>query len=168
MAQTAWINHPTLLSATPTGAGTSISYRLDAVSGRAYRVEFFSGAVPDPSGYGEGLTYLGSLNVTASSTPQTFSVTLPTVAVGAYVTATVTELAAAPMTSEFSAAVRVGPPPPAAEVRGRYVFYNNSAFDGRNPGVGAADDAAIATDKQPLLPGQSQTAANVDQLRQGD
>ena len=42
-------------------------------------------------------------------------------------------------------------PPPAAQVVGRHVFYNGSAFDaGPTPG---ADDAAIAFDKQALLPG---------------
>jgi hypothetical protein len=35
-------------------------------------------------------------------------------------------------------------------VTGRYVFYNNSAFDGGNPGADAADDAAIDTGKSAL------------------
>jgi len=39
-------------------------------------------------------------------------------------------------------------------VVGRHVFYNNSAFDGNDPDLGAADNAAIATDKSALLPGQ--------------
>jgi len=47
-----------------------------------------------------------------------------------------------------------------AQVVGRYVFYNNSAFDGNDPAANAADDAAIATDKQALLPGQTATFAN--------
>jgi hypothetical protein len=42
-----------------------------------------------------------------------------------------------------------------AQVRGRYVFYNNSAYDGNDPATGPADDNAIATDKQPLLAGQT-------------
>ena len=37
-------------------------------------------------------------------------------------------------------------------VAARHVFYNNSAFDGRDPAPTAADDNAIAPDKQPLLP----------------
>jgi hypothetical protein len=32
-------------------------------------------------------------------------------------------------------------------VTGRHVFYNNSAFDGRDPAAGATDDTAIATEK---------------------
>jgi hypothetical protein len=45
-------------------------------------------------------------------------------------------------------------------VVGRSVFYNNSAFDGNDPAAGPADDGAIATDKTPLLPGQTASAAN--------
>ena len=37
-------------------------------------------------------------------------------------------------------------------VAGRYVFYNNSAFNGNTPGPGPGDDGAIAVDKQALLP----------------
>lgn len=39
-------------------------------------------------------------------------------------------------------------------VVGRYVFYNNSSFDGNNPQANALDNAAIATDKTALRPGQ--------------
>jgi hypothetical protein len=49
---------------------------------------------------------------------------------------------------------------PAATVMGRRVFYNNSAFDGADPAANSKDDAAIATDKRALLPGQSATFAN--------
>ncbi|MBN2473693.1 MAG: lamin tail domain-containing protein [Pirellulales bacterium] len=47
-----------------------------------------------------------------------------------------------------------------AEVVGRHVFYNRSAFDGNNAAANAQDDNAIAADKQPLLPGQTATFAN--------
>src|SRR5688572_17402633 len=40
-----------------------------------------------------------------------------------------------------------------AVVEGRYVFYNQSAFDGNDPASNASDDAAIAIDKSALLPG---------------
>jgi hypothetical protein len=45
-------------------------------------------------------------------------------------------------------------------VVGRHVFYNNSKFDGDNPAANAADDAAIATGKRALLPGETATFAN--------
>ena len=43
---------------------------------------------------------------------------------------------------------------------GRYVFYNNSAFDGNDPAANTADDGAIATDKTVLLPGHTATSLN--------
>jgi len=45
-------------------------------------------------------------------------------------------------------------------VVGRHLFYNNSAFDGNDPAASAADDAAIATDKQALRVGDVATFAN--------
>ncbi len=47
---------------------------------------------------------------------------------------------------------------PAAVVVGEYLFYNNSAFDGRNPAANADDDGAIAPDKFALRPGDPQAA----------
>ncbi|HUT12474.1 MAG TPA: lamin tail domain-containing protein [Thermoguttaceae bacterium] len=52
-------------------------------------------------------------------------------------------------------------------VVGRHVFYNRSAFDGNNAGADAADDAAIAADKQALLPGHVATFSNYTSFSQG-
>lgn len=49
---------------------------------------------------------------------------------------------------------------PGARVVGRHVYYNNSAFDGLRASIHRTDDAAVATDKQALLPGISASAAN--------
>ena len=46
-------------------------------------------------------------------------------------------------------------------VAGRWVFYNNSMFDGRDRAATVADLAAVATDKQALLPGQVASFANI-------
>ncbi|MCE5269138.1 MAG: lectin like domain-containing protein [Planctomycetaceae bacterium] len=51
----------------------------------------------------------------------------------------------------------------AANVTGRYVFYNNSYYDGG----GKTDDDAIATDKTALLPGQKATFANYTSYSRG-
>ena len=59
------------------------------------------------------------------------------------------------------------PVPVRPRVVGRHVFYNNSAFDGRDPSVNGRDDAAVATDKQALLPGQTGTFANVTSYTRG-
>ena len=54
-----------------------------------------------------------------------------------------------------------------AQVKSRLVFYNNSAFDGNDPTATAADDGAIAPDKQALLPGQTATFANYTSYSRG-
>jgi hypothetical protein len=52
-------------------------------------------------------------------------------------------------------------------VVGRYLFYNDSFFDNYGLGASAADDGAIATDKQALLPGQTATFANYSSYSNG-
>jgi hypothetical protein len=52
-------------------------------------------------------------------------------------------------------------------VAGRYVYYNNSTFDRRDPTGDAVADDAIATDKAALRPGQSATFANVTSYSRG-
>jgi len=49
-----------------------------------------------------------------------------------------------------------------ATIADRHVFYNNSAWD-----AGGDDDAAIGTDKTPLLPGQSPAPANYTNYHHG-
>jgi hypothetical protein len=56
---------------------------------------------------------------------------------------------------------------PVATVAGRHVFYNNSAFDGRSAEATAADDGAVAADKQALLPGQAASFDNVTSYSRG-
>ncbi|MBN2473626.1 MAG: lamin tail domain-containing protein [Pirellulales bacterium] len=57
--------------------------------------------------------------------------------------------------------------PTAARVAGRYVFYNQSSFDGNAAAANAADDNAVATDKEPLLPGGTATFANYTSFSRG-
>ena len=52
-------------------------------------------------------------------------------------------------------------------VSGRHVFYNQSVWDGNDAAAGPADDAAIATDKLPLLPGGDATFANYTSYSRG-
>ena len=54
-----------------------------------------------------------------------------------------------------------------AAVVGRYIFYNNSTFDGNNPAPNRADDNSIAPDKQALLPGTPAQFANITSFWQG-
>ena len=54
-----------------------------------------------------------------------------------------------------------------ATVADRHVFYNNSTFDGNNTAADAADDDAVAPDKEALRPGQLATAANYTSYSRG-
>ena len=54
-----------------------------------------------------------------------------------------------------------------AAVVARQIFYNDSVFDGNDPSANAADDQAIAPDKQPLLPGQTAAFANYTSYSKG-
>jgi hypothetical protein len=54
-----------------------------------------------------------------------------------------------------------------AQVAGRAVFYNQSAFDGNDAAASALDDAAVAVDKRALLPGQTATIANYTSYSRG-
>jgi probable HAF family extracellular repeat protein len=56
---------------------------------------------------------------------------------------------------------------PKAQVQGRHIFYNDSAFDGGNPAANSADDAAIPPDKQVLLPGAAMSQQNVTNYSRG-
>lgn len=54
-----------------------------------------------------------------------------------------------------------------ATVAGRWIFYNNSYFDGNNAAANSSDDAAVATDKQALLPGQIASFVNYTSYSRG-
>ena len=55
-----------------------------------------------------------------------------------------------------------------AAVVGRYLFYDQSKFEGNTAGISASDDAAIATDKTALLSGAgTATIANLSSYSRG-
>lgn len=54
------------------------------------------------------------------------------------------------------------------QVVDRHVFYNQSTFDGNSAAINSSDDAAIAPDKSPLLPGAGQAVlANITSYKRG-
>jgi hypothetical protein len=109
-------NFPVLASASSSATGTTITGTLsNTVPGDTFRLEFFSNTRPDPSGFFEGQTFLGSAQVTTDPTTgnASFTVTLPTpvLAGQGYLTATATDVTpGAPTygdTSEFSGDLNV-------------------------------------------------------------
>ena len=60
-------NFPVLASASSTGGSTIINGSLSSTPNRQFRVEFFSSDVADPTGFGEGKTFLGATSVTTSA-----------------------------------------------------------------------------------------------------
>ena len=99
-------NFPVLVSATSAGS-TTVHGTLNSAANTAYRLEFFASPAADPTGYGEGQTFLGAASVTTDNGGNaSFTVPLDmAVSAGIVVTATATD--PANNTSEFSQAVTV-------------------------------------------------------------
>ncbi len=105
-------NFPVITLASIAAGNVTISGTLNSTASTAFRLEFFSNASCDPSGNGEGQTFLGFTNVTtdgacnASFGPLVFPVPPGQTAI----TATATD--PANNTSEFSACFVVAAPTP--------------------------------------------------------
>ena len=56
-----------LTSVTSGGGMTSIVGTLNSVANTTYRIEFFANDAIDPSGYGEGQSFVGFTNVTTDA-----------------------------------------------------------------------------------------------------
>jgi CSLREA domain-containing protein len=102
-------NSPVIAAVTPGSSTTTVQGTLNSTPSAAFRLEFFSSAHCDPSGFGQGQTFLGFTHVsTDGSGNASFSVPLGIVLpVGTSVAATATD--PANDTSEFS---RCFPPLP--------------------------------------------------------
>ncbi|HVF10105.1 MAG TPA: hypothetical protein VNA16_04845 [Abditibacteriaceae bacterium] len=114
-------NYPGLYSAVSSSTGSSLAIRglLRSAPSTAFRIEFFASPSCDPSGYGEGKTFLGARKVMTGPEGKTpFLATLPTfVAAGQVITATATDPDG--NTSEFSACVPVTSAPSTTAVVAR-------------------------------------------------
>ncbi|MBE9128186.1 MULTISPECIES: S8 family serine peptidase [unclassified Coleofasciculus] len=99
-------NFPVLTSATSSGNSTTIQGTLNSTPNDTFRLEFFSNSSLDPSGYGEGETFLGFQDVTTDSSGNAnFTLNLPEGSVGQFITATATD--PDNNTSEFSQGIGV-------------------------------------------------------------
>src|SRR4029077_14168061 len=103
-------NYPVLTSA---NSAVVIQGSLNSVANKPYRVDFFSSPAADPSGFGEGQTWIGAVNVTTDGSGNAgFNMDFPgSLATGSVVTATATGTGGtgASGTSEFSGARTVVP-----------------------------------------------------------
>src|SRR5262249_51260131 len=93
-----------LTSVSSSSSGTTISGTLQSVASTTFRVEFFANAAADPSGFGQGRTYLGFSTVTTNCSGAgsfTFTLTTPLPTGQTIVSATVTNLTTGD-TSQFS------------------------------------------------------------------
>ncbi|HXE55900.1 MAG TPA: CAP domain-containing protein, partial [Tepidisphaeraceae bacterium] len=152
------LNHPILTALSISPTATTVTGSLNAAASSAFTLEFF--ANPYGTGAFQGKTYLAKTSVnTDANGNATFTATLPVMAAGQTVTATTTDSSGD--TSEFSPAIGV------AGIVGRRIFYNDSALDGINTAISSADDQAIATDKQALLPGATAAFANYTSYSKG-
>ena len=130
-------NFPVLTSAhVDSSTQLTVVGTLNSTASSFFRVEFFSNAVADGSGYGEGQTYLGFVNVTTNAsgnvgfnTPLTASV-----AVGSFVSATATKSNAAftafTDTSEFAQnAVAANAAPTATNLNATETYTEDTALN---------------------------------------
>ena len=101
-------NYPVLATASSSGGNTVINGSLNSAANTTYKIEFFSNSACDPSGFGEGQSFLGSTSVTTNASGDvSFSAVLPvTISNGFAVTATATD--PGNNTSEFSNCVIAG------------------------------------------------------------
>ena len=117
-------NYPVLTSALANATNMTVSGTLNSVANGSFRVEFFTSAACDGSGYGEGATFLGSLNLTANGSGNAnLAITVPAASapIGQFITATATRIDTGFGTSEFSTCRAVtadAPPAPTASNNG--------------------------------------------------
>jgi hypothetical protein len=100
-------NFPVLTGISTDGTNTYITGNFNSTPNSTFRIEFFSNPILDPSGHGEGQSFLGFITVTTNASGNaSFTHILPTaIPVGEFVTSTATD--SANNTSEFSAGVTV-------------------------------------------------------------
>jgi hypothetical protein len=104
-------NTPIITSSSSAGGSTTIEGTLDSTPNMIFTIEFFSNGACDPSGFGEGETFIGSTTVTTDGSCRvSFGTTLPiAVPPGSFITATATDPNG--NTSEFAQCSLLGPGP---------------------------------------------------------
>jgi hypothetical protein len=94
-------NYPIITNAFVSGSSTVISGTLNSTAGRTFLIDVYRNTLPDPSGYGEGQVYLGSVAAaTGGSGNAQFSFNAGSNFAGQYFSATATDQTSGD-TSEF-------------------------------------------------------------------
>ncbi len=137
-------NYPVLTSAVSFGASTNIAGTFNSTPSQTYTLEFFSSAACDPSGFGEGDTYIGSSSVSTdaggiAAVTANFAVST---AVGRVITATATD--ANGNTSEFSRCQTVAAA--TFSISGRIADPANAPLSGISLKIPGAPSRAAVTD----------------------
>jgi hypothetical protein len=101
-------NYPVLTSAVASGGEVTVTGSLNSRPRKSFKIQFFSSPAADPSGFGEGKTFLGETTVkTNTKGKRSFTVVLTAPPAGeAQITSTATNLKTGD-TSEFSQAVQM-------------------------------------------------------------
>ncbi|MFO0953902.1 MAG: Calx-beta domain-containing protein [Isosphaeraceae bacterium] len=147
---------PTVVAAAPTINGSNVQGTLDAAPLTTYVVEFFSSPAKDPSGFGQGQTFLGRGSVTTDVTGHAdFAIDVPAfITSGQWVTATATDPNS--NTSAFSNAVLAVP----VQVQLAVTSAQANETDGtialtvtRSGGVGGSVSVGYSTTAGTAVPG---------------
>ncbi|MEP7132101.1 MAG: CSLREA domain-containing protein [Acidobacteriota bacterium] len=134
-------NYPVITSAAVSAGNATISGTLNSAANTTFRIEFFSNAACDPSGNGEGQTFIGFTNATtngsgnASFGPLVF----PVLAGQSVITSTATD--PANNTSEFSSCLGVVVPTATPTATATATAPGPTATPTRTPTAGAAPTA---------------------------
>jgi titin len=115
-------NFPVVTNVTLSGGLTQVSGQLDSTPNTTFTVDFYANTLPDPTGYGEGQTYLGSWSVTTDGGGHAdFTATVAAAPAGQmFLSATATD--PGHNTSEFSASTLIAPSSLSGMV---FVDFNN-------------------------------------------
>jgi hypothetical protein len=102
-------NFPVLSSVSLSGGMTQVNGELGSTPSTTFTLDFYANPLPDPSGYGEGQTYLGSWSVTTDGSGHAdFTATVAAAPAGQqFLSATATD--PGHNTSEFSAGTIIAP-----------------------------------------------------------
>ena len=125
-------NYPVLSDVVQNGGAPNLVGTFSSVPNNDFRLDFYSNDAADPSGFGEGQNFLGSVNVSTDFLGETsFSYSLSGVANNQFITATATNLLTKD-TSEFSNALPVQ-------------FAGSLQFSAPNYSIGEGDGSATIT-----------------------